>query len=87
MNAAVAESEQRWQNKEQELQSQISELQNELSEEKEERVSERVRDPWFYLSPTQKTTQKKTNIMIYKPSKYVWFNVIHQGGKQTNPCV
>lgn len=31
MNAAVAESEQRWQGKEQELQSQISELQGELS--------------------------------------------------------
>lgn len=31
MNAAVAESEQRWQGKEQELQSQISELQSELS--------------------------------------------------------
>ncbi len=31
MNAAVAESEQRWQNKEQELQTQISELQSELS--------------------------------------------------------
>lgn len=33
MNAAVAESEQRWQNREQELQTQISELQRELSEE------------------------------------------------------
>lgn len=32
MNAAVAESEQRWQNKEQELQSQMSEQQNQLSE-------------------------------------------------------
>lgn len=31
MNAAVAESEQRWQGKEQELQSQILELQSELS--------------------------------------------------------
>lgn len=31
MNAAVAESEQRWQGKEQELQSQISELQSQLS--------------------------------------------------------
>lgn len=31
MNAAVAESEQRWQGKEQELQSQISELQSEVS--------------------------------------------------------
>lgn len=31
MNAAVAESEQRWQGKEQELQGQISELQSELS--------------------------------------------------------
>lgn len=31
MNAAVAESEQRWQGKEQELQSQISELQGEVS--------------------------------------------------------
>lgn len=31
MNAAVAESEQRWQGKEQELQSQIAELQSELS--------------------------------------------------------
>lgn len=31
MNAAVAESEQRWQGKEQELQSQISELQSDLS--------------------------------------------------------
>lgn len=33
MNAAVAESEQRWQSREQELQTQISELQRELSEE------------------------------------------------------
>ncbi|CAN9510406.1 unnamed protein product [Ophioblennius macclurei] len=32
MNAAVAESEQRWQNKEQELQTQISELQTELNQ-------------------------------------------------------
>lgn len=31
MNAAVAESEQRWQGKEQDLQSQISELQSQLS--------------------------------------------------------
>lgn len=33
MNAAVAESEQRWQSREQELQTQISELQSELSRE------------------------------------------------------
>lgn len=33
MNAAVAESEQRWQNKEQELQTQVSELQAELRKE------------------------------------------------------
>lgn len=33
MNAAVAESEQRWQSREQELQTQISELQSELSGE------------------------------------------------------
>lgn len=32
MNAAVAESEQRWQNREQELQTQISELQGQLTE-------------------------------------------------------
>lgn len=32
MNAAVAESEQRWQNREQELQTQISELQSQLAE-------------------------------------------------------
>lgn len=32
MNAAVAESEQRWQNREQELQSQMSELQSQLTE-------------------------------------------------------
>lgn len=31
MNAAVAESEQRWQNREQELQTQISELQSQLT--------------------------------------------------------
>lgn len=34
MNAAVAESEQRWQSKEQELQTQVSELQAELRKEK-----------------------------------------------------
>lgn len=33
MNAAVAESEQRWQSKEQELQTQISELEDELRKE------------------------------------------------------
>lgn len=33
MNAAVAESEQRWQNKEQELQTKVSELQAELRKE------------------------------------------------------
>lgn len=33
MNAAVAESEQRWQNREQEMQTQISELQKQLNEE------------------------------------------------------
>lgn len=32
MNAAVAETEQRWQNREQELQTQISELQSQLAE-------------------------------------------------------
>ncbi|XP_065815331.1 protein FAM184B isoform X1 [Labrus bergylta] len=36
MNAAVAESEQRWQNREQEMQTQISELQSQLSEEQEQ---------------------------------------------------
>ncbi|XP_053713626.1 trichohyalin-like isoform X1 [Synchiropus splendidus] len=37
MNAAVAESEQRWQNQEQELQNQISELQSQLAELQEEK--------------------------------------------------
>lgn len=32
MNAAVAESEQRWQNREQEMQTQMSELQSQLDE-------------------------------------------------------
>lgn len=36
MNAAVAESEQRWQNREQELQTQMSELQSQLTEERSE---------------------------------------------------
>ncbi|XP_034544025.1 protein FAM184B isoform X2 [Notolabrus celidotus] len=37
MNAAVAESEQRWQNREQEMQTQISELQSQLSEAQAEK--------------------------------------------------
>lgn len=39
MNAAVAESEQRWQEREQELQAQISELQGQLSEQVSHKLS------------------------------------------------
>ncbi|KAG7485047.1 hypothetical protein JOB18_002123 [Solea senegalensis] len=40
MNAAVAESEQRWQNREQELQTQISELESQLTEEEKKKAGQ-----------------------------------------------
>lgn len=55
MNAAVAESEQRWQNKEQELQTQITELQSQLGEEQVSplhKAKVTIRDPgsqWFHF--------------------------------------
>ncbi len=55
MNAAVAESEQRWQNREQELQTQMSELQSQLSEEKVSllhKPPETIRDPRSQCFPS-----------------------------------
>lgn len=53
MNAAVAESEQRWQNREQELQTQITELQDELSQEKSQvsSTSGRLSSLFFVFQP------------------------------------